>query len=186
MITRYHAACALLASALAAPSAAQTTQEALQARYDRALAAGYKAVMLCGAIANAERAGVERSIESVENWELRGIQAPMDALIAGLPAAVVRSPALPGRVSEVAHVSVTWALDMPPRLALHDSGRGCQLQPVGAVFPPIRTTRDDVAPRTLTLQPFRSGQLATLADGAFVGSYGDKARTTGVLVMHKG
>lgn len=51
MIRTAFAATALL---LASPIAAQNQQEALDARYDRALAAGYKALMLCGAISSAE------------------------------------------------------------------------------------------------------------------------------------
>ena len=54
MIRHLIAAAALLAPV---PALAQSQQEALDARYDRALAAGYKALFLCSAIANAERAG---------------------------------------------------------------------------------------------------------------------------------
>lgn len=72
---RILAAAALLASA---PSAAQTAQEALQSRHDRALAAGYKALMLCGGIGNADPTGLRRSAASVEAWELAGIQPPLD------------------------------------------------------------------------------------------------------------
>ncbi|MBX9727401.1 MAG: serine hydrolase, partial [Sphingopyxis sp.] len=48
-------ATAPLAAQTATAPTAQSQQEAIQARYDRALAAGYKALMLCGAIASAER-----------------------------------------------------------------------------------------------------------------------------------
>ena len=47
----------LAAVPLAAPVLAQSQQEALEAHYDRAVAAGYKALMLCSAIAIAERNG---------------------------------------------------------------------------------------------------------------------------------
>ncbi|MCM0000777.1 MAG: hypothetical protein NBV68_15470, partial [Erythrobacter sp.] len=74
---------------LASPLAAQNQQEALDARYDRALAAGYKALMLCSAIANAEANGTVRTPESVVQWELTGIQAPLDAIVPTLPHQVV-------------------------------------------------------------------------------------------------
>ena len=71
MIRHLLAAAALLASV---PALAQSQQDTLDARYDRALAAGYKALFLCSAIANAERAGAKRTPESVMEWELVGIQ----------------------------------------------------------------------------------------------------------------
>ncbi len=58
----------LLLSAISV--SAQNQQDVLEARHDRALAAGYKALMLCSAIANAERNGATRTPESVEQWEL--------------------------------------------------------------------------------------------------------------------
>ena len=79
MIRHTLAAAALLASV---PLAAQsTTQDEIEVRYDRALAAGYKALFLCSAIANAERNGATRTPESVEAWELTGIQAPLNSII---------------------------------------------------------------------------------------------------------
>ena len=87
MIRTALAATALLLAAV--PAAAQNQQEALAARYDRALAAGYKALMLCGAIANAEANGTVRTPDSVTQWELTGIQAPLDAIVPNLPHEVV-------------------------------------------------------------------------------------------------
>ncbi|MEC7288926.1 MAG: cytochrome P450, partial [Pseudomonadota bacterium] len=60
------------ASAAAAPLAAQsTTQDDISARYDRALAAGYKALFLCSAIANAEIDGEPLSDEFLDgSWLL--------------------------------------------------------------------------------------------------------------------
>lgn len=108
----------------ATPLAAQTTtQDALDERYDRALAAGYKALFLCSAIANAERNRTERSPESVEQWELSGIQEPLDTIIGSLEAEIGRDEAA-GRIRQV---SVTWADDMPPRIARHGYPNGCVL-----------------------------------------------------------
>lgn len=125
MIRIVIAATALL---LAIPAAAQSQQERLDTRYDRALAAGYKALMLCSAIANAEANGVTRTPESVAQWELTGIQAPLDAVIAELPHTIIRSPDGP-----IARVAVSWAQDMPARIAIYaDPGAGCTLAPIGA------------------------------------------------------
>ena len=74
---------ALIFAGMASPAAAQSQQEQLDARYDRALAAGYKALFLCSAIFNAERNGATRTPESVEKWELTGIRSPIDEIVEG-------------------------------------------------------------------------------------------------------
>ena len=109
MIRTALAATTLLA---AAPLSDQsTTQEELDARYDRALAAGYKALMLCSAIASAEATGIMgRTPESVHEWELSGIQQPLDAIIRDQPYQIVREEKERGgtKLSElkVNHLSV--------------------------------------------------------------------------------
>jgi len=184
MIRTALAATALL---LAAPAAAQNQQEALDARYDRALAAGYKALMLCGAIANAEANGVARSPESVAQWELSGIQAPMDAYVADLPWTIQRRAT--GVMSEVA---VNWAEDMPPRIALY-RGRetGCALLPVGAEGSRGGPPHVPRAPRGKPVidQPMKAANasLGAVVERAIKGTgYGTKARTTAVLVRRGG
>ncbi|MFN9498986.1 MAG: serine hydrolase, partial [Erythrobacteraceae bacterium] len=97
----------LLAVPAAAPALAQSQQAALDARYDRALAAGYKALMLCSAIAIAERNGTTRAPASVEAWELSGIQSPHNAIIGELPYEIVRRP-----TGQIAHVAVRWTDEM--------------------------------------------------------------------------
>ena len=73
---------ALAALALPASLSAQsTTQDQLDVRYDRALAAGYKALFLCSALANAQRNGVERTPESVEQWELTGVYSRIQPIM---------------------------------------------------------------------------------------------------------
>lgn len=112
----------------ATPTFAQSQQVALTARYDRALAAGYKALMLCSAIANAEASGTTRTPENVAQWELTGIQQPLDGIVAGLPFEIVRRP-----TGQIAHVAVVWADDMPPRIAAYSGKeRGCSALPIGA------------------------------------------------------
>lgn len=178
MIRHLLAVAALLAPV---PALAQTAQDALDARYDRALAAGYKALMLCGAIANAERAGTVRTPESVMQWELTGIQAPLDEIVAGLPYAIER-----GAAGQVGHVAVEWADDMPPRVAVHNSQRGCSVLPVGAEPPAEPTPRDQAPPPSEPLVETASGALAEVLDSDLSSAYGEGARTTAVLVRQGG
>jgi len=180
----------LVAAPAAAAAAAQSQQEALQARYDRALAAGYKALMLCGAIANAETAGAVRTPESVMQWELAGIQQPFDGLIADLPHEIVRRPS-----GQIAHVAVRWAEDMPARLAAYYGPEtGCSILPLGApkdatdparALPVAEPLAITVAER---LPPVRTGEeLAITVASALEGSaYGTGTRTTAVVVHADG
>jgi len=187
MIRHALAAAALLA---ATPAAAQsTTQDALEARYDRALAAGYKALFLCSAIANAERNGAARTPASVEAWELTGIQAPLDKIAPELSYEVHRRPAsraTAGGSEEVSHVSVAWADSMPPRIAIHDSRMGCQLAPIGGGLPPFVTTRPGQNHPVAAGTPFAKGALQMVGEGAFAQNYGEGTRTTAVLVQRGG
>ena len=176
-------AAALLA---AAPACAQS-QDELDARYDRALAAGYKALMLCSAIANAERAGAERTPESVERWELAGIQAPLDTIVGELPYKIERTGENPpGSSPQLRLVEVQWADDMAPRIAMHDSQKGCHLQPVGAGMPVIVSLRPQVDHPSEPTKPFTDRRVQAATEGAFGENYGEGARTTGVLVTSRG
>ncbi|ABC63702.1 serine hydrolase domain-containing protein [Erythrobacter litoralis] len=169
----------------AAPTTAQSQQERLDARYDRALAAGYKALFLCSAIANAERNGSGRSAESVERWEMTGIQAPLDAIVPELSASVVRDDE-----GVIDGVLVDWAKDMPPRVAVHHVGHGCRAAPVGATLTSLENAiRDPVGPATIYTQPPRlapivapQGNLEPVVGQAFAETYGEGSRTTAVLV----
>ncbi|HEY6965574.1 MAG TPA: serine hydrolase [Erythrobacter sp.] len=172
---------------LAAPAAAQTQQEALDARYDRALAAGYKALMLCGAIANAEANGATRTPESVMQWELTGIQSPLDGIIADLPYEIVRRP-----TGQIAHVAVRWAEDMPARLAAYYGPQtGCSVLPIGAPEdssnPTQPVARAPVSPAAALpkAMPSKVRQaVGAIADKALAGAaYGKGARTTAVVVF---
>ena len=178
MIRSIFAATALLASA---PLAAQTvSQEQIDARYDRALAAGYKALFLCSAVANAERNGTTRSADSVARWELNGIQAPLDTIVSDLPYELTRYSD-----GELRQVSVKWAEDMRPRVAIHNSQMGCSLLPVGGVEAPI-VTRRPVKGATSSAQVPVVPALETAFQNAFSGGYGAGSRTTAVLVMRNG
>ena len=175
---------ATVASAIATPASAQSQQDQLDARYDRALAAGYKALFLCSAIANAEANGVTRSIESVEAWELTGIQAPLDTIVPTLEHRVMRAQSGEGVLS---YVEVDWADNMPPRLAWHKDEGGCALGPIGMAEPPKREKLPRSYPDAIVNDHDRiiTGKPAEVFDAAFDGTYGEGSRTTAVIVSGK-
>ena len=175
---------ALAALALAAPLAAQSTsQEDLEARYDRALAAGYKALFLCSALANAQRNGVERTPESVEQWDLTGPYPRIQSILSELEYRILRDAA-----QRVAHVEVDWAEDMPPRFAKQDAvGSGCRLAPIGLPIPQI----GPVAPNSGSFEvDFRrvlaKGELVEIGRAAFDEQYGSGIRTSAVVIRRGG
>lgn len=182
MIRKTLAAAALL---FASPVIAQSQAE-LDARYDRALAAGYKALMLCSAIANAERNGTTRTPESVVQWELTGIQAPLDAIVAELPYKIARDG--PGLVRRVA---VSWSDDLPPRIAERSSGTGCSLMPVGQTYrdgkhepliPDHASGRITLGWGSERVSVLLGRVIAQPVQSAFSDQYGKGVRTTAVLV----
>jgi len=184
MIRSIFAALALLlATAPFWPATAQTEQERLQARYDRALAAGYKALMLCGAIASTETTAHRREPDSVLQWELAGIQPPHDAIVADLPHVIDY-----GADGMLDSVSVAWADDMPPRIAANRAGAGCAILPIGAATPAevLREGAFEASRAARSVSPIDEGPMAALARTGFDARYGDKARTTSVLVQRAG
>jgi len=185
MIRATLAAAALLIAPI--PAFAQNQQEALDDRYDRALAAGYKALFLCSAIANAERNGTTRTPESVHEWELSGIQAPLDQIVRDLPYRIVRSDR-----GHINFVGVSWAEDMPERFAVHRYRFGCSLAPIGInAEDAASAVRQPRIAQTKTLKyrfgrkPDLLGPEATqdLKERAFGQDYGDGARTTALFVV---
>lgn len=185
MIRASFAAATLL---LAVPAAAQSQQDALQARYDRALAAGYKALMLCGAIANAEANGASRTPESVMQWELSGIQQPQAGVVADLPFDIVRRP-----TGQIAHVAVRWAEDMPARIAAYYGPQtGCSILPIGAPEEALDATRampakPAASPDDWPIKVRTRHSLGAIVTRALEGAdYGKGARTTAVVVLDEG
>ncbi|MBA4008840.1 MAG: serine hydrolase [Erythrobacter sp.] len=182
---------AVTALLFAVPATAQTQQEALGARYDRALAAGYKALMLCGAISSAEANGGARTPESVMQWELTGIQAPLDKLVADLPYNIVRGPR-----DQIAHVAVTWAEDMPARIAAFNGpDSGCSVLPIGAPSgsssPQVPVAAEHAASVAQAdgwpIKVRTRHALGTVISRALGAShYGKGTRTTAVLVLDEG
>ncbi len=174
---------ALAAALVVTPAAvsAQSTQEQHDARYDRALAAGYKALFLCSAIGNAERNGAMRTPESVHQWELTGIQAPLNDIVQDLPYDIVRRPS-----GQIAHVAVNWADDMPARVAVYFAESGCSVLPIGAPEnwgeperPIPMPPRPDIAPNDAAAA---DAALNSVFADALAEKYGAGTRTTAVLV----
>lgn len=183
------AAAALALSAACAE--AQSQQDRLDTKYDRALAAGYKALFLCSAMAHAEAAGTARTPESVHEWELTGIQAPLDDIVRDLEYKIVRRPA-----GQIAHVQVSWAEDMPDRVAIYyGEETGCSVLPIGApedasdAGAPVPLPEKDAASG---FEPFPDGgkvrkRFSETLALAFSGrTYGKGARSTAVLVLQDG
>ena len=168
-------------------SAQSTSQEALDERYDRALAAGYKALFLCSAIANAERNGATRTPESVMEWELAGIQAPLDRLIGDLPFRIERFGEEPEFIAgKLLYVAVDWAEDMPPRMAAHHYPGGCSLRPIGSDLTgiPFEEAAPNDAASNVDWNSDDPRRAIPIAPEPAV--YGENTRTTAVAIVKDG
>lgn len=165
-------AVALLLLAAAAPTLAQTPPAPRPA--DLAMAAGYKALMVCGAVFNAREAGAERTVESVEAHELVGIYPELDPLVRDMRAEVGE-----------AEVRVAWDAAMPPRLAVHTPGRGCVIAPVGAeALPPrLPVARAAGTPWPTAAPRGDAAALETTLAGALGETYGPGVTTALVVVQ---
>jgi len=191
---------ALAALTLPASLAAQsTTQEALDARYDRALAAGYKALFLCSALANAQRNGIARRPASVEAWELTGTYPRIQSIMDSLEYRI-----LPDAAGRVALVEVDWADDMPPRFAEGSHDSGCRLAPIGlepsmpemrvpdvssqAPAPPAARQSIHGAEDELPVLDRIQFELGDVVEAALdrAGPYGEGIRTTAALILKDG
>lgn len=179
---------AVAAAALVAPpAAAQQVAPAPPAAYQRAIAAGYKALTLCSAMFNAGR-----DQAAVEAVELKGIYPEYDAIVPTLKAEV------DGVIGEV---RVAWSDSLPPRLAKFGPGVGCTGLPIGT--PPIGRDAGEVwigphetergpspAPWPLGdrgIAPRASNPLAETVGRAFDrATFGRNSETVGVVVVHNG
>lgn len=171
----------LLVMLLAAAAAAQ--QLSFPTTHDRAIAAGYKALILCEGMFSAGR--TQQQIEAVE---LRGIYPQYDALIDPLPVTVDRD----GR-----SVSVSFDETLKPRRADHNPGTGCVLAPINgdppflpALHPhpqiPVPAAPDRWPMGDSGINPKPSPRLAVAIDKAFDGkSYGTGV-TVGVVIVRDG
>ncbi|GAA4040729.1 serine hydrolase domain-containing protein [Parerythrobacter jejuensis] len=167
----------------ASPATAQSQQEQLDSRYDRALAAGYKALFLCSALANSERNGSSRTVESIEQWELTGIQEPLNSIVPELNATIERH-----ENGTMERVSVDWADGMPPRFAVHIETGGCSLTPIGGVRSMYGRPAAEPASRKREMAPIAAPgpRFAPLVANALSTEYGEGVRTTAVYITHKG
>ena len=161
----------------ALPAAAQTPPEPTAAT--RAMAAGYKALMVCGAVKNAEDAGGSRTIESVEANELVGVYPELDGLVRDLPVDVTESA-----------VSVAWDEAMPPRVATHIRLFGCRIMPVGWTGPGWQIdhegSRGPERPLPVGEPVGNPTLLGETIEGAFDDHFGDGTNTTGIVILQNG
>jgi CubicO group peptidase (beta-lactamase class C family) len=172
---------ALLLAATASPAAAQQAPTF----HDRAIAAGYKAAMLCSGIFDAEAMGATRTQESIEANELKGIYPEYDGVIASLPATIDR---------QSYRVLVRYDPAMPPRIAV-SSGHGCTTLPMGTpentLSSEIIVSANDRKPSGWPLDE-TDGPVRTLApfapavDRAFAQAYGAGSNTTAVVILRDG
>lgn len=187
---------ALAATTLLAASPAfsqSTTQEEIDARYDRALAAGYKALFLCSAVFNAERNGATRTPESVEKWELSGIQAPLDSIIGDLRYSIDRESIFGGK-EQVHSIRVWWDEEMAPRIAINNNEKGCFLTAMGGpqvpfLPPQVPSSAASEDSRADTQLDARADERIDEVAASALGQespYGDGTRTTAVLVQKDG
>ncbi|HET9640968.1 MAG TPA: serine hydrolase [Allosphingosinicella sp.] len=153
--------------------------------YDRAIAAGYKALTLCSGMFNAHRTQAQ-----IEALELTGIYPEYDEIVRTLPAVVDR-----GKM----RVMVQFDEGLPPRLASSRASGGCFLYPIGAQPEP----RPD-GPTFLRGAGFHEPRwpygdaeagarpkgdrkaLNHAVDSAFGAGLGEKTRTTAVVVVQRG
>lgn len=181
------AAALLLALALPGTAAAQSPEAVAGTGdhpYVRALAAGYKAAMLCGGVFVAGRS--ERQVEALE---LKGIYREYQPLLAELPAQLERRAGV---------VMVRFDERLAPRVARWRAGEGCTLLPIGAPVPAVAPGTPAVAPalprpdpRPWPLgdaapAPRPAPALARIVERAFEGGYGRGTETVGVVVLHRG
>lgn len=156
-------------------------------RYDLALAAGYKALMLCSAIGNSAPDGSRRDAQSIAELELTGIYPTLDPIARDLPHRLIT-----GTDGLLDRVTVDWAADMPPRVAEFRGPRGCAALPIGsavpsgevesATQPDQRSIDDAIGPAA----PQTQGRFAELAALALGDTYGEGTRGTGALIMQSG
>ncbi len=127
-----------LALLFTVPAAAQ--EKAAPTPYERALAAGYKALMACGAVASAERAGGKRTVGSIYDYEFQGVYPNFDPFIRDLVTFEYRD----GADGPLYHFAVEWDDAMPPRVAINTADKGCSVMPIGFV-PDASETRVNAA-----------------------------------------
>ncbi|HYI41611.1 MAG TPA: serine hydrolase [Allosphingosinicella sp.] len=166
----------------AVPAAAQQPPRE-PTTYDRAIAAGYKALTLCSGIFNARRTQAQ-----VEALELTGIYPEFDKIVPALPATVE---------SKINRVTVKFDEALPPRVAVSRGHAGCFLYPIGSPLDPLLQTLPPVLFAEFHSNPnWPYGDSGAIArprgnaralsrgvDAAFAAGFGEGTRTTGIVVV---
>lgn len=168
-------------------STSASAQQRPATPYERAIAAGYKALTVCSGIFNAGR-----TVAQIEALELKGIYPEYDAIVSGLVA----------NVDELGRrVSVRYDEQQPPRLAVWRRNLGCSQLPIGAGEAAVQAL-----PRFDASAPQLDGQLWPLGDrkatarvrgnsrglvnsvnAAFDDArFGERTQTTAVVVLQRG
>lgn len=174
-----------LALLIGAVPAAVQPQQREPTTYDRAIAAGYKALTLCSGIFNARRTQAQ-----IEALELTGIYPEYDAVVAVLPASVDRKER---------RVTVRFDEALPPRVAHSGADAGCFLYPIGAPPEPrlegpmvVRVNSSHGEPlwpngdaRATARPKGDSKALDRAMDSAFAAGFGEGSRTTAVVVVQR-
>ncbi len=174
---------------IAGLSASATAQGQEQARFNRALAAGYKASFLCSDIFNAGMTEPQ-----VERDDLQRTYSELEPLMPGMAASIDRRSRT---------VSVSFDPDLPPRVAAWRPYLGCAQLPIGApagteaalptlnVQPPARNfdalpwpmgDRNALA-RPRGNVPALSGAVAAAFDRR---TYGQGSETTALVIVQNG
>lgn len=184
-----------LAAALLAPlpAAAQPAQPKAPTTWERSIAAGYKALMLCGAIFNGGR-----TQEQAEALELTGIYPEYEAILPTLTAAVTRREDAGVLFGWDGTVTVPFDDKLPPRVATFTVWDGCMIHPLqpideititvrsGNVVPPVPGNLDQrewpLGERGIDVRT--PPALQPVIARAFAGGY--SGRTTGVVIVQDG
>ena len=163
--------------ATALPVSAQQARQ--PSAYELALAAGYKATITCGAVFIAGRTEAQIAAD-----ELHGIYPEFDSSVAKLAATINQ---------RAKAVTVAFAADMPPRIALWSAATGCTTLPVGASTQLIPATVAGTTgpagpakgawPRGDTVAPKSIQALEPVSRAFDANSYGKGTKTTGVVVV---
>ena len=173
-----HRAIKLLGVAMAlGAGTALAQQPRAPSTYDRAIAAGYKALVTCSA-----RFIAGRSEAQIAADELAGIYPEYDAIV----------PTLTAKMVAPAAVEVSFDPALPPRLAVYRARTGCTILPIGAAAPSdVATYPAPRGPAPADPRPWPLGDalpktaLAPLAPvaAAFDGVTYGKAKTTGIVIL---
>ncbi|MBE1526781.1 CubicO group peptidase (beta-lactamase class C family) [Sphingopyxis sp. OAS728] len=163
----------------AVPAAAQAPKP--NAELNRAWAAGYRAAFVCSSLWN----GTGKPLDAIERDELTGIYPEIEADVRELKADVD---------DKTKTVSVKYRDDMPPRIAMWDSGEGCVTLPIGASAQMIPGFRNQGRPKLddrawplgdkNALAPVARGAPRFADVGTNVGAFGGK--TSALLIVRDG